>query len=127
MFRDLAITALINESEDDKTLSADDLKRMGIIDDKIVHWLATNKLSEDIALLLLEYVDYFTDNQKADLTAELIRLGGDQLSPTVFSFAKMDDIYIAHSAMIASRNFDHLFFHCRAAELGTYGGRQNQL
>uniref|UniRef100_A0A914QQ15 Uncharacterized protein n=1 Tax=Panagrolaimus davidi TaxID=227884 RepID=A0A914QQ15_9BILA len=76
-----------------------------------------------MALLLLEYVDNFDDNQKADLIAELVRHGGTKLSPTVFHFATMDDIFIAQHAMIKSGNFDHLFFHSRG--LGINGERQN--
>uniref|UniRef100_A0A914Q208 Uncharacterized protein n=1 Tax=Panagrolaimus davidi TaxID=227884 RepID=A0A914Q208_9BILA len=98
---------------------------MGILDDKIVHWLATNKLPEDndLSLLLLEYIDNFSDNDKAALVAELVRHGSTQLSPTVFSFETMDKIYDAQRAIIRSGNFDRFFFHDRG--VGINPGRRN--
>uniref|UniRef100_A0A914QWY2 Uncharacterized protein n=1 Tax=Panagrolaimus davidi TaxID=227884 RepID=A0A914QWY2_9BILA len=98
---------------------------MGILDDKIVHWLATNKLPEDddLSLLLLEYLENYTDDEKNALIAELVRHAGTQLSPTVFSFETMDKIFDAQRAIIRSENFDRFFFHDRG--VGINPGRRN--
>uniref|UniRef100_A0A914Q5L4 Uncharacterized protein n=1 Tax=Panagrolaimus davidi TaxID=227884 RepID=A0A914Q5L4_9BILA len=94
-------------SDGETSYSLEDLQKMGIIENKVAEWIKENPLTEDDALLCLEYCDQNIGNRGNEIQAALTGNGngGTLVTSTVFKFPTRNDVYFARKRIMETHTW----------------------